>query len=244
MSSVNIVVPMAGKGSRFKDAGYDVPKPFISFLGKMMIEHVLDGLVCPDAHYTLIIQESFRRDYPELMKVVQQNYPVDLFAVDGPMCGAASTALALHKHINNPTPVVFADCDNIFRPGTLESLLKDAESRNLDGTLLTFPSTEPVFSFAALNAKGMVERMAEKEPISSHAICGVYHFAKGEDFVASTIHNMVYSLQQRGEYYMSGAYTPLIQWGKRIGIHEIAANAWDCVGTPDQLNAYLASKSK
>jgi dTDP-glucose pyrophosphorylase len=236
---VHIVVPMAGEGSRFANAGYTVPKPFIEFNGKMMIEHVLDSLAREGAEYTVIIKQEFKDKHGEQLAKLQRDYGLKFVTVNGKMQGAATTVMIIHKALNNATPVLFADCDNIFGEGVINRFLDDALERKLEGSLLTFHSTDPRYSFAKTDGEGRVVAMKEKEAISDHAICGAYYFGKGEDFVDATITNVIYGAQQKGEYYMSGAYNPLLERGARVGIYEIGDDEWYCVGTPQQLDEHL-----
>jgi len=240
MSQLNIVIPMAGEGARFAKAGYTVTKPFIEFNGKMMIEHVLNSLSYPGAAYTLIIRESFETAYPKQLAKLRDQYSLQTSVVTGPTQGASLTALSVHKQLNNAMPLLFADCDNIYGSGVIQRFLDDALERKLDGSLLTFSSTDSRFSFVKLDDIGRAIELKEKDAISTHAICGAYYFSKGEDFVDAAITNVVYGARQEGEYYMSGVYNPLIQNGANIGIYEIRADEWNCVGTPQQLDDYLA----
>lgn len=240
MSKINIVIPMAGAGSRFQIAGYDLPKPFIDINGKMMIENVLEGLKYPDASYTLIIQEEFNEKNKTELKNLKQNFPaISFITVEKLTQGASCTALAAHSVINNDTPVLFADSDNIFKPEILKSFIDDAIKRDLDGSLLSFETKEACFSFIEINKEGFGIKTREKEAISSHAIAGVYYFKKGSDFVKNAIDMMIYNDRSKGEFYMSNVYNYLIKNGGKIGIYTIQDSDWDCVGTPEQLNKYL-----
>jgi dTDP-glucose pyrophosphorylase len=236
---MNIVIPMAGAGTRFTVAGYETPKPFIPIQGKMMIEHVLESLWVDDARYILIVQEHFLQDYADALATLKQKFQVDLITVERLTQGAACTALACHELINHNEPVVFADADNFYAPNVFQAFLADAQARQLDGSLLTFPSQNPCFSYVEMDASGYAIRTREKEAISSHAICGVYGFSRGSDFVHCAIDMMIYGDTTKNEYYMSNVYNYAIKKGRRIGCFDIPAEAFQCVGTPEQLEAFL-----
>ena len=240
---INIVIPMAGAGSRFAKEGYQQPKPFIDIEGRMMIEHVLDGLQYDDAQYTLIIQERFLLENKESLEKIQRNYNVQWVYVKGLTAGATCSALASYKWINNDRPVVFADSDNIFNAGVVQAFIDDAFLRQLDGSLLTFQTNEACFSFAKINERQRVVATAEKKPISTHAIAGVYFFKKGVEFVEQAINMMIYNDKQQGEFYLSNVYNWLIKNNQhcQVGIFNIASSDWHCVGTPQQLERYLNS---
>lgn len=236
---INIVIPMAGAGSRFKKEGYDLPKPFIDIKGRMMIECVLDGIYYPNAHYTLIIQKQFENDNKKQLSYLANRYHVAFISVDGLTQGACCTALAAHKIINNDLPVVFADSDNIFNNTVFQKFIFDCFERKLDGSLLTFNSKEAYFSFAKTDEAGFVTETKEKDPISDHAITGVYMFTRGCDFVECAINMMIFGDKAKNEFYMSNAYNHAIKLGKKVGVYDIEKSDWNCVGTPNQLRNYL-----
>lgn len=239
---INIVIPMAGAGSRFQLAGYEEPKPFILVNGKMMIEHVLEGLKIENASYTLIIQEAFKQSHQAKLDMLAKNYGVKFVAVEKLTQGASCTALAAHKIINNEDMVIFADSDNFFSNKAFRNFIDDAKERKLDGSLLTFNTLKPCFSFVELDDEGKALRTAEKDPISNHAITGVYLFARGSDFVDCAINMMIYGDRTKNEYYMSNVYNWAIKAGLNIGCFDINENDWACVGTPEQLEEYLSRR--
>lgn len=242
---INIVIPMAGAGSRFRVAGYDLPKPFIDIKGRMMIERVLDGVHYPNAHYTLIIQRAFEEENRAQLAALAERYHVAFISVERLTQGACCTALAAHEVVNNNLPVIFADSDNIFDNTVFQAYVRDClELRRLDGSLLTFPSQEPCYSYAQVDARGIVTTTREKEPISTHAIAGVYMFARGADFVKCAINMMIYGDKAKNEFYMSNAYNYAARAGLQMGVYDIPPTAWACVGTPEQLDNYLHHTSK
>jgi dTDP-glucose pyrophosphorylase len=236
---LNIVIPMAGAGSRFRLAGYDLPKPFIDVNGKMMIERVLDGIRIENAFYSLIIQERFKTDNAYQLKRLAGNYNVVFITVEKLTQGASCTALAAHELLNNNLPVIFADSDNFFDNNTFKAFVDDAFNRKLDGSLLTFNTTEDCYSFVEVDGDGYVLRAREKEVISNHAITGVYMFRRGADFVKCAIDMMIYGDRAKNEYYMSNVYNYAVKAGLRIGVFDMADTDWYCVGIPEKLKQYL-----
>lgn len=234
---INVVIPMAGAGSRFAVAGYDVPKPFIEFDGKMMIEHVLASFKRINAIFTLIMQEKFLSEQKGQIEKLQERYQLTIVTVPKLTMGAAITALAAHKAINSKYDIIFADSDNIFNDEDVFKFVSSVRSRDLSGALLTFKSSNPCFSYAKADDKGLLIETREKEVISDHAICGMYYFKNLEDFKDAVIDLVVESDIQKGEFYMSNVYNHLRKTTDKIGIYDIAH--FDCVGTPEQLQEYL-----
>ncbi len=234
---INVVIPMAGAGSRFKIAGYELPKPFIEFDGKMMIEHVLKSFSMIEANFILVLQEKFLEEQKSQLAQIQQNYQVDFVTVPKLTMGAAITALASHKKINPNYDIIFADSDNIFNPKDVYNFVEFSRNNDLSGALLTFNSDKPCFSYAKVDNNGNFIETKEKEVISNHAISGMYYFKNLDDFKDSVIGMIVEADLSKGEFYMSNVYNHLKKITNKIGVYDI--EHFDCVGTPEQLSQYM-----
>lgn len=236
---LTIVIPMAGRGARFAEKGYPLPKPFIDVDGQMMIERVLNGVKIPGARLILIIQQLFQTENAVQLERLSQAYDVEIVSVSKVTMGACCTGMAAHRLIDGDKPVLFVDSDNLFFADVIDELVADAHARELDGSLLTVSSQNPAFSYVRIDEAGCAQETREKTVISDHAICGAYYFSRGSDFVDSAIQMMMYGDTQKNEYYMSNVFNYLIQAGKKVGIYEISPNRFACLGTPDQLEQYL-----
>ena len=234
---INIVIPMAGAGSRFAVAGYDVPKPFIEFDGKMMIEHVLSSFSELNANFILVLQEKFLSEQSSQTEILKKHFPVEIVTVPKLTMGAAVTALAAHRAINPDFDIIFADSDNIFNKKDVKNFISDIRTRNLSAALLTFNSDNPCFSYAKIDDSGKLVETKEKEVISDHAICGMYYFKTLKDFKDAVIDLIVCNDLSKGEFYMSNVYNHLKKFTDKIGIFDI--EHFDCVGTPEQLERYI-----
>lgn len=242
-----ILVPMAGLGSRFAREGFALPKPFLDVAGKMMIERVLDGLAAPDSRYVLVIQERFRAEHPERLARLERDYGARFASVARPTLGAACTCLAAFEEIDPDAPLLVSDSDTVVDNAALKAFLAAAEATTRGGPdrpeesdagggcLMTFASREPCYSYAELDSGGRVTGVREKEPVSDQAICGLYHFRRGLDFLRAAIDQQIYGDMARGEYYLSGVYNHLIRRGGRVATFPVAEQAIRCLGTPAQL---------
>lgn len=247
-----ILVPMAGLGSRFAREGFALPKPFIDVAGKMMVERVLDGLAAPGSRLVLVIQERFRAEHPERLARLERNYGARFVAVARPTLGAACTCLAAFEAIDPDAPLLVSDSDTVVDNAVLRAFLAAAEATTEDrpnwpagpdaggGCLMTFASREPCYSYVELAADGRVTGTREKEPVSDHAICGLYHFRRGRDFLRAAVDQQIYGDMARGEYYLSGVYNHLLRRGGRVTTFPVAVESFRCLGTPAQLAGNLA----
>ena len=236
---INVVVLMAGEGRRFKDAGYERIKPFIEISGRMMIEHVLDGIIIKDAKYILVVRESFFKDYSEELKHIKNKYNACFCPVKATTTGSLSTALSVYDKITPFEPVIFVDSDNLFDSAEFNKFLDFAIQSDCDACVLTSIGNNENFSYIKLGPDNrFVSEIAEKKVVSNMAIVGAYMFSSGSLFERSAVNTIIYPPKEK-EYYMSCAYNTLIDMGGRVGYFQMAPGKWKCLGTPDQLKELM-----
>lgn len=237
---INIVIPMAGLGSRFLNDGYKKPKPFIDVLGSPMISHVLDNLKYPDARYILIARNEHLQSEPEVVHEIKKKYNSIFLGIDKITEGTACTVLFAREIINNETPLIIANSDQII-DASFKEFVDDSLKKNLDGSIMTFidHNLNPKWSFAKLNKKKMVIKVKEKEAISKYATVGIYMFNKGCDFVNGAIDMFINNDRVNNEFYTCPVYNYLITKNKRVGIFNIDIKQMHGIGTPIDLKNYL-----
>jgi len=240
---INVVIPMAGMGSRFAQAGYTKPKPFIDVLGKPMIVRVIENLNIKDANYILIARKEHVEAEKETVREIEQNYNVKFVLVDRLTEGAACTVLFTHKLINNSTPLLIANSDQIVDVN-IQDYIDDAFSRNLDGSILTFQDDHPKWSYAKLGSNNLVCEVKEKVAISNNATVGLYFFTQGSLFVNSAVDMIINNDRINNEFYVCPVYNYAIKSGAKIGIYNIDFSQMHGTGTVEDLNNYIGLISK
>ena len=237
---LNILIPMAGAGSRFKDAGYTFPKPLIDVEGKPMIQVVVENLNM-DANYIFVVQKEHRNEYnlDTLLNLIQPNCKI--VEVDGLTEGAACTALLAKEYINNDNPLFFANSDQFVEWDSTEFMYKMNET-NADGGIVSFRATHPKWSFAKVDEKGIVTEVAEKNPISDIATVGYYYWKKGSDFVKYAEQMIDRDIRVNNEFYVCPVFNQAIEDGKQIRTFDIP-KMWG-LGTPEDLKYYLENYNK
>ncbi|EAK0419205.1 lipopolysaccharide biosynthesis protein [Campylobacter jejuni] len=237
---MNIVIPMAGLGSRFVKAGFDKPKPFIDVLDKPMIVRVLENLKYKDARYILIARKEHLTKEKKLVDEIKNNFNVEFIAIDKLTEGTACTVLYARKYINNDTPLMIANSDQIVDID-IADFINDSFKRGLDGSILTFIDKEknPKWSFAKLNNDLVVE-VKEKEAISEFATVGIYFFNKGKIFVESAIDMIIENDRVNNEFYTCPVYNYAIKNGAKIGIYNIDFSKMHGIGIPEDLEIFKA----
>lgn len=237
---INIVIPMAGEGSRFAKAGYEKPKPFIDVAGKPMIARVLENLAYPNARYILIARKDHIETEKELVKEIESQFNAIFIPINKLTEGTACTVLYARKYINNNDPLLIANSDQIVDMN-IADFIDDCSKRDLDGSILTFIDkySDPKWSFAKLNANGLVTEVKEKVVISEYATVGIYLYAKGQDFINSAIDMIIENDRVNNEFYTCPTYNYAINEGKKIGIYNIEFKQMHGIGTPKDLKIFL-----
>jgi len=239
---INIVIPMAGAGSRFAKAGYEKPKPFIDVDGKPMIVRVLENLAYPDAKYILIARKEHMEREAELVNQIEKEFNAIFIPIDKLTEGTACTVLYARKYINNDEPLLIANSDQIVDMN-IADFIDDCSQRKLDGSILTFIDEfkDPKWSFAKIDENNLVTEVKEKVVISEFATVGIYLYSRGKFFVDSTIDMIIENERVNGEFYTCPTYNYAIAENAKIGIYNIDFKQMHGIGTPDDLNFYLKS---
>jgi dTDP-glucose pyrophosphorylase len=232
---LNILIPMAGAGSRFEQAGYTFPKPLIEVNGKPMIQVVVENLNM-DANYIYVVQKSHREKYnlDTMLNLITPGCKI--VEVDGITEGAACTALLAKDFINSDSPLFFANSDQFVEWDSNEFMYKMQES-NCDGGIVTFKATHPKWSFAKIDENGFITEVAEKNPISDNATVGYYYWKHGSDFIRYAEQMIERNIRVNNEFYVCPVFNQAIEDCKKIRIFE-SAKMWG-LGTPEDLNFYL-----
>ena len=232
---LNVLIPMAGAGSRFEQAGYTFPKPLIDVKGKPMIQVVTENLNIK-ANYIYVVQKEHREKYnlDTLLNLITPKCKI--VEVDSITQGAACTALLAKKHINNNNPLLFANSDQFVEWDSNEFLYKMNETES-DGGIVTFKATHPKWSFAKVDAEGLVTEVAEKDPISDIATVGFYYWKKGSDFVKYAEDMISKDIRVNNEFYVCPVFNQAIKDNKKIRTFNI--NKMWGLGTPEDLKYYL-----
>jgi beta-phosphoglucomutase-like phosphatase (HAD superfamily)/dTDP-glucose pyrophosphorylase len=232
---MNVLIPMAGAGSRFASAGYTFPKPLIEVDGKPMIQVVVENLNI-EANYTFIVQKEHYEKYSlqYLLNLIAPN--CNIVQVDGLTEGAACTTLLAREFIDNDAPLVMANSDQFVEWNSNECLYA-FNADGIDGGIVSFKATHPKWSYAKVGDDGFVSEVAEKKPISDNATVGIYFWKKGSDYVKYAEQMIEKNIRTNNEFYVCPVFNEAIQDGKKVRIKDIE-RMWG-IGTPEDLNYFL-----
>ena len=235
---LNVLIPMAGAGSRFSQAGYTFPKPLIEVHGKPMIQVVVENLNI-EANYIFIVQKDHYEKYnlKYLLNLIAPNCKI--VQVEGITEGAACTTLLAKEFIDNDAPLVMANSDQFVEWNSNECMYAfNADA--IDGGILTFKATHPKWSYAKIGDDGFVSEVAEKKPISDNATVGVYFWKKGSDYVKYAEQMIANNIRTNNEFYVCPVFNEAIADGKKVRVKQIE-KMWG-IGTPEDLNYFLENR--
>lgn len=239
-NKMNVLIPMAGAGSRFAAAGYTFPKPLIEVNGKPMIQVVVENLNV-EAHYIFLVQKEHYEKYnlKQLLNLIAPG--CDIVQVDGITDGAARTTLLAKELINSNEPLLMANSDQFVEWNSNECLY-GFTADEVDGGIVTFKATHPKWSFARVGNDGFVAEVAEKNPISDDATVGIYYWKKGSDYVRYAEQMIEKNIRTNNEFYVCPVFNEAISDNKKIKIKQIP-KMWG-IGTPEDLEYFLNHYTK
>jgi NDP-sugar pyrophosphorylase family protein len=241
---LNITIPMAGAGSRFMEAGYMEPKPFIPVGKRRMIEWVIDEVrpAFSIAHrFVFIAQEAHLGG--GRVRFLKFDDRDEVIAIPRLTDGAASTVYLAKDLIGGDDPLVIANSDQ-YVDIQLDAFYDFCLRGDADGVILTFKTDgDPKWSYVRQDERGRVIEVAEKRAISDEATVGIYYFRRGGDFIRAVESMRAKDLRVRGEFYVAPTYNELIGAGKTVKTYLIPSECMYGLGTPSEMEYFLRSET-
>ena len=241
---INIVLPLAGRGSRFAEAGYEKPKPLIDVNGEPMIKRVIENIKPKqrDFNLTCICLKEHLCD--ELVDVLEGNIVV----LNEMTEGAAQTVLSAQGFFDDVLPLVIPSCDQLVDID-IDDFYNHAIEKQATGCLMTFNGNSPAYSYCKTEENGYVTQTREKEVISNHANVGIYYFQNGTDFIDCARLMIDANIRSKNEFYLAPVYNFLIDYYEMFNVdniyashvltYDIAPEKVHLIGTPEDLEKYL-----
>ncbi|PLW79486.1 glycosyl transferase family 2 [Candidatus Woesearchaeota archaeon] len=235
---INIVIPIAGRGSRFSKVGFELPKPLIDVKGKPMTYWAVksfENLEKFDIDYVFVVLQEHVDNYniDEEIKKILPGKKVTIISIPEVTRGQSETCLKAEKYIDNDERLIIYNGDTY----SVSNLEPEINNDEIEGIIPCFQSEDPRYSYAKLNNKSYVEEVAEKKAISTNASSGLYYFRYGKDFVKAAKAAINNNITHNNEYYVGPLYNALIKEGKKIKICDIKSN-W-VLGTPEERDFFI-----
>lgn len=230
---------MAGEGRRFKDKGYEVPKPLIELEGVPLFKRAIDSLknlTLPVRYSFIVRQEHIDRFHID--EVILGYFPeAFIFPVEFTTRGAVETCMRADSILQLGEPVLVLDCDLEFSCPDFERFITAEfaipEEQRMGGGVVSFFSQNPRYSYAQTNERGNVIRTAEKEVISGHALAGAYYFSSVGLFRAAARDLLAMQNIGKSEYYLSLLYNRILKRGAIVRLFNLVSYVSN--GTPEEL---------
>jgi len=241
MSILQIVIPMAGRGSRFASAGYTTPKPLIPLGGRPMIQWVIENIRPRRAHrFIFICLAEHLRAYPEVPAELRRLCPgCEIVPVAAVTEGAACTVLLARQWIDSDDPLMIANSDQLVEL-EINAYLAAADAPDAGGLIMTFWADHPKWSYCRLRPDGSVGEVVEKQVVSNEATVGIYNFRRGRDYTRAADGMIAANLRVNNEFYVAPTYNQLIQEGAKIITMKTGRerSGMHGVGTPEDLELF------
>lgn len=235
---LNIVIPMAGRGSRFADAGYQLPKPLIDVCGRPMIEVVVRNIRPRREHrFIFICQEEHLKKYGLAEKLERMAPGCKMVTIDHITEGAACTVLLAEEYIDNDDELMIANSDQFVDTDINAYLAAMGEH---DGLIMTMPASDPKWSYIRYDGEGFVTLVREKEVISNQATVGIYNYKHGSDFVKYAKRMIAKNIRVNNEFYVAPVYNEMIEAGKKLVFRDVGEKMYG-LGTPEDLKIFIDS---
>jgi HAD superfamily hydrolase (TIGR01509 family) len=234
-NNMNILIPMAGAGSRFEKAGYTFPKPLIEVNGKPMIQLVVENINI-EANYIFIVRKEHFEKYnlKYMLDMIAPNCKI--IPVDHLTEGAACTTLLAKEYIDNDEQLLIANSDQ-WIDWDSSDFMYSVQGNHIDGGVLTFENTHPKWSYTKIDENGFIIDIQEKKVISNKATVGIYHWKKGSDYVKYAEQMINKNVRVNDEFYVAPVYNEAINDDKKFKFYDVKKMMG--LGTPEDLNIFL-----
>ncbi len=235
---MNFVIPMAGRGERFAKAGYSKPKLLLPAHGKTLLEWSVDSLpldLCTNLIFVGLSEHETQHKLERWLADRYRGANPKFIWIEQTTRGQAETVYLAKDLLDLSKSLLIFNIDTAFRSSRIGAALQAAGN---DGVLGAFHSTEPRFSFADVDDRGVVREVREKSIISPHALTGLYHFARTADFLNVASEAIARDEKEKGEFFVAPLYNKLITQGRRFVLDECEEH-W-ILGTPGEYESFCS----
>ena len=238
------LIPAAGRGKRFVDAGYTTPKALINVLGRPMI--VGSALSLPKASRNIFVILKEQVTQYSLDKVFKENIPsCDIVVIDDVTDGMARTCLMAEHLLEKDKQLLISSCDYsfVYDEEKLKQIIDREKPDAMIWTFREYPDARlapKAYAYVVIE-NGRITRISEKVPISDtphkdHIVQGIFWFKDVETFLWCAKQMIEKKITVNGEYYVATAMNELIEAGKKVVPFEL--EKYICWGTPLDLKTF------
>lgn len=216
MEKLHLIMPMGGRGARFFRDGFVIPKPLILLNGKPFFYWAVQSLLCDIevADLRFVVLREHIQDFA-IDEKIHEYYPeAEISVIPEVLPGAVLTCMAGARAVGDGQPLLFNDCDHMFRSSAFAKFCAAGDFSDPDGALLSFRSDDAKFSYLRYGEDGRIVGTAEKQVVSNDAICGAYYFKNADTFLSAAEQYLTECRYE--EFFVSGVYDVLARAGKSV----------------------------
>ena len=245
---VTLVLPMAGKGSRFSECGYDLPKPLIDVDGLPMVIQAINCLPQSDNNVFICLEDHIK-DFKLDEKLKDYYKSFSVISIDKTTDGQACTCeIGINESkIDLDKPILISACDNGVYYNT-EEYSKLVDDKNNDIIVWSFRNNQAskinpnMYAWLKVDENGFIQNVSCKkfiydDPLKTHAIIGTMYFRKARYFIDGLEKNYNENVRTNGEFYVDDVINQNIKDGLKVKVFEV--ENYICWGTPDDYKTYL-----
>jgi glucose-1-phosphate thymidylyltransferase len=223
---VNVIIPVAGLGTRLRPQTWSKPKPLVSVAGKPVLGHVLDRLTVLDLNKVVFVT-GYLGD--QIEEYVRGHYDFEAaFVEQRNQLGQSHAVIMAREEVTGPTMILFPDM-------LFEADLSQLASLSADGAIFSKEVDDPRRFGVLVTENGRIRELVEKpsEPISNLAVVGIYYFKDICQLFDAIDYQMQHNLQQGNEYYLAAALQHMIDNGANLTY--LPVEVWEDCGKPEAL---------
>ncbi len=241
---INILLPMVGKSSFFDSPQYYFPKPLIEINGKTMIQMVIENLnmIDDDKQYIFVVNQMdcAKHHLDDVLRLLTENKS-QIVRLDKETKGAACSVLMAVDYINNDTPLIIANSDQLIEED-LNNVMAQFREQKADAGVICFENVHPRWSYVRLDENDKVIETAEKRPLSKNAIAGFYYFKHGKDFVRAAMKTILKDARVNGLFYTAPILNELVLEDMNIRHFKIDNAKYHTFYSPQKIHEYEQKK--
>jgi len=234
---INVLVPCMGKSVFYKDSFF--PKMLYEVNGETLLEAVVHNYSSLNNHKMIFVfgDEECKKFHLDDSARILTGPNGKAIVLKHETKGALCTCLMAYPEIDNEDALIICNSDQVIDIDFNE-VITYFESRNADAGVIIFDSIHPRWSYARIVDDFSVVELAEKRPLSNHAIAGFYYFRHGKDFLASATQAILKENNTDGIYYISASLNELILMNKSVVAYQIDKRRYHSFYAPEKIKDY------
>ena len=237
---INVLLPLGGMSTFFESSEYAYPIPLIEIYGIPMVELAIKNCqsLGTSLQFIFVVKNDDCQRYhlDETLKLLTDNQ-CHVVKLSNETKGAACSALLAISYINNDTPLIILNSDQLIDED-FSSVIRFFRNENASAGMICFESVHPRWSYVRLNDQGDVMETAEKRPISKHAIAGFYYFRQGKCFIEAAMQSIKKNRSFNGMYYIAPVFNELVLESQKIVMYKIENSKYHTFYSPQKIQEY------